>query len=410
MKRRQFINNSLLSMASAAGVQVLGMNTLKAAASTSPKKLFVVFLRGGFDGLLGLPSAANFADIKARRPGCYIDSNYAILGNYNNLFRAHKDWRDILNVKNGLAIFPHAGSLNQTRSHFEQMDIIEGGIHTSIAGDGYLSRAAIETGKNLGSVAIGSPVPKSLRGKADPLVISDVNSLLPTVRVPGAARSAVTMGIKERLEFIAQKASAEDCPPEARACLSAHGAASTFALASLPEDTTNNPFDLAAAVSLTPLKPSIITIDVGGWDIHDDAVSRMTGNGGLLKNLADGLTLLKTKLQAAGEWNNSMIVVMSEFGRTITANGTDGFDHGRGGLMMVMGGKVQKPTNTAFLQKWDLTQTDGTGPSQSFAVKTDYRDVMSQIFIKHLGLSAKQVKDYVFPTLGVIRDPGFIIS
>jgi uncharacterized protein (DUF1501 family) len=409
MKRRQFINHSLLSLASATGVQFFGLNHLHAQANQNRKKLFVVFMRGGFDGLLALPSLANYNQIVSRR-GVYNRSEYRHLDHYGRLFLVHQDLQSLVDVQNGIALFPHSGSNNPSRSHFEQMDIIEGGVRERIAPDGYLSRAAML--RSLGTVSIGSPYPKSLRGDADPLVVSRVASLAPNVRSrwnsQTISNSSENLGVEERLRFLARRATIDDCPEGGRACLSAHQAAEAFGLANLSTaGVSNNRFDLAAEVSLTDLRPNIITLTAGGWDTHDDARDRMTGADGLMRQLSEDVRILRDKLIQRSEWDNSVIVLMSEFGRTIPLNRSGGFDHGRGGLMMVLGGRVHRPSNTnPYLQTWDLGQTEGTGPSLCFSVRTDYRQIMAQIFIKHLGYTVEDMAT-IFPGMGALVDPGF---
>lgn len=130
---------------------------------------------------------------------------------------------------------------------------------------------------------------------------------------------------------------------------------------------------------------------MGGWDIHDDAAERMLPEGALLDNLGSGLKTLKDKLVAANEWNNSVIVVMSEFGRTLASNGNKGVDHGRGGLMLVLGGQIQQPTSTQITKAWNLSQTAGTESSTALAVLNDYRLVLSNVFRNHFGIPSTQL-------------------
>lgn len=410
MKRREFLNASLLAAASAMGVQLYGVPFNLAHASTAQKKkLFVIFLRGGFDGLLAVPSASNFTNIKNARPDSelYMASEYERVRNQD--FRHHKDL-DIFSL-GGIALFPHAGSLNSTRSHFEQQDYIEGGKMDRIERVGYLSRAATISGMQLDTAAVGGFVPQSLKGPADPLQVTSYEALQAIIKTGNSAnplaQSSANLGLKERLRYISSKEELSECPEKSRACLSAHGAVGIIDKLNLPADTTNDPYDLAAAISLTQFAPQIITIDVGGWDVHDEAYSRMTGNDGLLNQLSVGLKKLKSRL--GNEWNNSAVVVMSEFGRTLQINGNKGFDHGRGGLMMVLGGKIKPPSNNAFINKWDLSQTEGTGASKCLAVKTDYRDVMAHLLIDHLGLPQNKVLTDVFPNFSSkYKKPGIV--
>jgi uncharacterized protein (DUF1501 family) len=404
MFRRDFLNLSVLSLASTLGVQVYGLPRNWAQANvSSQKKLFVIFLRGGFDGLSALPSHEGFNELKSLRPN-YYNGNYQRLSGDNDAFRVNPRLNVLSESGLGLAIFPHAGSLNPTRSHFEQMDIIEGGDRNRVNRVGYLSRAvgALPT-QHHQVAAIGSVVPKSIRGGIiDPLQVTNAQSLKSTLRTQlaqGHVESSGDNGLLERLRFISSRESTDECPEKSRACLSAHNAVANIRRAQLPEDTTNDPFDLAVSISATSFAPRIITIDVGGWDIHRDASDRMNAQGGLLSKLNDGLALMKNKLTQMGQWDNSVIVLMSEFGRTLAINGSAGFDHGRGGLMMVLGGRVRGVQNNRVQRLWDLSPDgrEGRGSSQCLTVRNDYRSVMAHILMRHLGVKSADIFNGVFP-------------
>ena len=79
-------------------------------------------------------------------------------------------------------------------------------------------------------------------------------------------------------------------------------------------------------------------IDVGGWDTH---VGEGAAQGTLANNLASlgrGLQAFRKSLGA--EWNNTVVVVLSEFGRTFRENGNRGTDHGHGTVYWVLGGAI----------------------------------------------------------------------
>jgi uncharacterized protein (DUF1501 family) len=429
MQRRHFLSQSLMHATSVAGIQLFGMNPLRAQGETDKRRLFVVFLRGGFDGLLACPSASNFSAIEDRRR-FYRDQTFEDLTQYNVeqriAFKVHEDMKDLLNVPSGLALFPHAGSLHPTRSHFEQMDIIEGGNSQRILPVGYLARAASAGGRKWETVSVGAPFPKSLRGpQVDPLIVSSRASLSSRVSVTrnvDGKNQVITrsnsspeskLGMKQRLEFMSRHPATEkDCPEGGRICLTAHEAASVFDKVALPANLDRDPFNLAAAIALSDLNPRIITINVAGWDVHRDALDFMCGPTGHMKNLSDGLVRLRQQLVGSDEWNNSVVVVMSEFGRTIRMNGSGGFDHGRGGLMMVLGGRIRIPTNlTHFPQSWNLNQVEGTGGSEAFRVRVDYRHILGQIFRQHFNLADDAIRGSsgIFPNLDLIRNPRFYV-
>jgi uncharacterized protein (DUF1501 family) len=425
VKRRQFLKNTSTVLSAACGLQFLNLKPAFAQVASAQKRVFVVFLRGGFDGLMLLPPALDsdfqrLANLRGSHTEAKRDSGGQVVkdasGNIvmENIYSAKKyallagtpfrvlkqhGWKELL--EQDAAIFPHTGSHNSTRSHFEQMDFVEGGSSQRILKMGYLSRltdvlGTVSPDQQIRSISVGPNVPDSMRGGADPLLVNNLKSLQDALRIGnttyGNAQSGV-IGLKERLRFLSSQEDVADCKENWTSCHKAHSAIESLNLANQTTFDTSSTdlFSVAADVSLSQLKPRLITIDVGGWDIHDDAVDRMLPEGGLLENLASGLKTLKNKLVAANQWNNSVVVVMSEFGRTLAANGNNGVDHGRGGLMMVLGGRIQQPTSQQITKAWDFTKTDGIDSSMALKVLNDYRSVLANIFAGHLNIPSSQV-------------------
>lgn len=171
---------------------------------------------------------------------------------------------------------------------------------------------------------------------------------------------------------------------------------------------------MVSAVAMSDFNPSVMTIDVGGWDTHNRQGMNLV-DGSYYKNLAalgEALGNLRADLKkqsngAGGTvWDDTVVVVMSEFGRTAVSNGSFGTDHGRGSAMLVMGGKVNKNHKDAT-EKFNLSTLAGTGSSRALMVHVDYRDVMAEIIHRHLGVNLTDVfEDYTPATskfLNVIK-------
>lgn len=433
MKRRNFLKNSALSVVAAhLGVHAFGRQAL----ASNNRKMFYVFLRGGLDGLFAFPTndSTFIGNLRTRRPGIGILLNN-LNANYPNIvggLRVHKSL-PILNSPNTL-IIPHVGSKNTTRSHFEQMDFIEGGNTDERIAQGFLARACLLQQSK--SLAVGKKVPLSLRG-SDPLVVGSSAMISDSLTVKNSlgeqarlvARTNANFGLKDRLKFLSGLAPDEPCVVGARLCERASkagqdlGAAQSAELSGAP---TRDPFKLAVKLSQSHLQPRFVTIDLLGFDTHADQTQRLLGSagdadetGGLLDVLNQGLTTMKNEL--GSDWSNTVIVVMSEFGRTVVENGTSGTDHGRGGAMIVMGGSVQSSqANLPFGRVWNLSPSyvEGVGPSQCPAVKYDYRDILGHILHSHMGLSLANVfggmpggsDTSCFPSYVRQFNPGFIQS
>jgi uncharacterized protein (DUF1501 family) len=126
-------------------------------------------------------------------------------------------------------------------------------------------------------------------------------------------------------------------------------------------------------------------IDVGGWDTH---VGEGATQGALANNLASLGRGLQAFSQSLGsEWKNTVVVVISEFGRTFRENGNRGTDHGHGTVYWVLGGAInggriageqQRVTRATLFQDRD------------FPVLNDYRAVLGGLFRTLWGLSTEQ--------------------
>jgi uncharacterized protein (DUF1501 family) len=130
---------------------------------------------------------------------------------------------------------------------------------------------------------------------------------------------------------------------------------------------------------------------VGGWDTH---VNEGAGQGQLARHLDDlgrGLATLAHDLGPT--YKETVILVMSEFGRTFHENGNGGTDHGHGNVMWLMGGRVD---GGKVHGRWPGLDDESLYEQRDLAVTTDFRQVCAAVLTRHLGLSAADI-DKVFP-------------
>jgi uncharacterized protein (DUF1501 family) len=143
-------------------------------------------------------------------------------------------------------------------------------------------------------------------------------------------------------------------------------------------------------------------VDVGGWDTH---VAQGGATGYLasrLDELGQGLAAFSQEMGSA--WRNTVVVVMSEFGRTFRQNGNRGTDHGHGSVMWVLGGAVRgKQVVGEQVQMTAATLFQ----NRDYAVLNEYRSVLGGIFQRQWGLSDSQLKT-VFPGYAGARDWGLV--
>jgi uncharacterized protein (DUF1501 family) len=132
-------------------------------------------------------------------------------------------------------------------------------------------------------------------------------------------------------------------------------------------------------------------VGLGGWDTHINQGSVAGQLPNRLKALGETLATFVQTLGPA--YADTVIVVMSEFGRTVHENGNTGTDHGHGNVMWVMGGKIR---GGQVYGQWPGLSGNELYEGRDLAVTTDFREVISAVLEAQFGLSSTQL-DKVFP-------------
>ncbi|MEO0335014.1 MAG: DUF1501 domain-containing protein [Pseudomonadota bacterium] len=418
MKRRQFLKNSAVSAMGYAGLSAVpAMLSQEALAVANGKTVIKIFLRGGMDGLsLLVPkSNAQYNIYASARKDLKIGKGQLLGLKGTGEFGLHPEAKRIRGLfNNAQAVFAHgAGSLNNTRSHFTQMDIIEGGKKESIASTGYFYRAFTGSEQNLDMVSVGASVAKSMRGVGSKAIA--MGSPESFSRMLGAQGQVATQISKaDRIEGMSVdrdgncsykgKIRAEVCKNAQRTAASVDKVGkSVRSIPSLNAEkygSSSTASQLRQAVRLvcSNLGPKVINVNMGGWDTH-------FGQGVLNGKFRDQIIKLdkmigaaRDDLKAQGKWNNTVILVMSEFGRTLAQNGTGGTDHGRGGVMMVFGGNLRNP-GRVIAPSFDLKELD----IRDVRVSVDYRKIAAELLLDHMKFSENQVQN-AFPGLALRKD------
>jgi uncharacterized protein (DUF1501 family) len=126
----------------------------------------------------------------------------------------------------------------------------------------------------------------------------------------------------------------------------------------------------------------LVFMDVGGWDTH---VGQGNAKGQLsnrLQKLGEGIAAMA---QALGpEYNNTTILIMSEFGRTVAQNGNNGTDHGHGNVAWLMGGGVR---GGKVYSRWPGLNQNQLWEGRDLAVTTDFRSIIGSTLSGHFGLA-----------------------
>jgi uncharacterized protein (DUF1501 family) len=386
MDRRQF----LLTLAATVPALTLGGKVF-AAPATSPRFL-LVFLRGGYDANnLLVPYGSDFyyesrPTLALARPTPGDPKSVRALDANWGLAPAVAQTMGPLWDKKQLAFIPFAGTDDLSRSHFETQDNIESGE----AGDarsyasGFMGRLSGVL-RGVPPIAFTDALPLSFHGTGDvpnislkggsKAVFDDRQSKILASMYEGTPlQAAATDGLELRQQ-VAQDLQSE-MVAASRGAVNARGFAQQGQrMATLMKDRFRLGF-----------------VDVGGWDTH---VNQGGADGQLannLDNLSQGLAAFADGL-GDSEWNNTVVVVVSEFGRTFRENGNKGTDHGHGTTYWVLGGKVhggRVAGNQVAINAGSLLQ------NRDYPVLNNYRDVLGGLMQRMYGLSASDVGT-VFP-------------
>jgi uncharacterized protein (DUF1501 family) len=387
MHRRELLKIGGAALASAALGSVAGR--LYAAPMAGPRFL-LVFLRGGYDSTnLLIPYSSSYyyearPNIAIARPDAASSTSALALNADWALHPAVRDTIGALYLQRQVAFVPFAGTDDLSRSHFETQDSIELGQPvkgTRNYRSGFLGRLSDSlAGKSVNAAPIAftdalplafegaTTVPNlSLKSVGKPPFDERQARILSDMYAGHHLQSAVSSGLELRQEVAQQIADAMQAAN--RSAINSKG------------------FELEAERMgrLMRDKYRIGFIDVGGWDTH---VGEGAAQGTLATNLASLGRGLQVFSQSLGtEWNNTVVVVLSEFGRTFRENGNRGTDHGHGTVYWILGGAINGRTISGEQQsvaRGSLLQ------DRDYPVLNDYRAVLGGLFRSMWGLSSDQ--------------------
>jgi len=376
--RRTALKGLGLASLLAAGGSNLAFAQPGSAADT---RLVFVFLRGAMDGLAVFPAYGD-PDFVAQRNGIAmpppgeeggvldLDGFFGIhplIGNLKGMY----DEGDV-------AVVQAVASPYRERSHFDGQNLVENGSDQPYGlNTGWLNRAVVglpSPGKDIG-VSITTSMPVVMRGEAP--VTSWSPSRLPQ---PDA-------GLVSRV----QRLYAED-PDLLDNFLKAKEANAGMVGASDGSATFPALMRAAATFLKSETGPRVAFLELGGWDTH---AGQMGFLGPLHQNLVavnDGVAAFKEEIGPV--WDKTAVVFVTEFGRTVAMNGSNGTDHGTGGAAFLMGGSVN---GGKVYADWP-----GLKPAQQYEGRDlqptlDMRALFKGLLIEQLGVEPQHLETEVCP-------------
>ena len=390
MQRRHF-----LTMASALPFAAHLGRLQAAALQPATPRLLLVFLRGAYDcNSLLVPTHSDFyyearPSIAIPRPGeaggaLALDGRWGLHpmleDNIHPLFQA------------GQACFvPFAGTHDLSRSHFETQDSIE--LGQGLDGrrsyqSGFLNRLAQVLGQDgrgpVSPMSFTPQLPLLLRGS-----LPSANMALASVGKGGLddrrsqaiaamyAGTALGTAVQEgfAVRDAVQRSVQEEMDQAGRDAISARGFALVAQrMAALMRDR----FDLGF-------------VDVGGWDTHVAQGGATGALAGRLDELGRGLAGFAQEIGPEA-WRHTVVVVISEFGRTFRENGNKGTDHGHGTTYWLLGGGLSARAGGRIVGEQVEVNQKNLFQNRDHPVLNEYRAVLGGLFQRMYGLSPAQLQ------------------
>ncbi|HWW81591.1 MAG TPA: DUF1501 domain-containing protein [Steroidobacteraceae bacterium] len=387
MKRRNFLQMMALA---APALTVTGR--VFAAPPASPRFL-LVFLRGGYDcANVVIPYSSSYyyetrPNIAVAKPtGPEATDGALVLDPDWALTPVLRPSIAPLYAQRQALFIPFAGTEDLSRSHFETQDSIELGQPLQGSHDlnsGFLSRlAGVVNGAD--PIAFTDSLPVCFRGNSD----------IPNISLKGVAKPVFDA---RQAAILSDMYAGHHLQPEVRDGLELRQEVSMVIEQEMKDANrdaiTPKGFELEARRigRLMREQYRIGFVDVGGWDTH---VNEGSAQGALANNvdsLGKGLAALAQEL--GGEWRNTVVAVVSEFGRTFRENGNKGTDHGHGSVYWVLGGSI---SGGRIAGEQTKVERANLFQDRDYPVLNEYRTVFGGLFAALWGLSPDQVRK-VFP-------------
>ncbi|MBV7259606.1 DUF1501 domain-containing protein [Erythrobacter crassostreae] len=376
------------------GSLVIGAGGLSAprlafGQETGSKKLLFVILRGAADGLSMLAPVGDpdFARLRRRSLREYenarkADSFFAIHPTLENIGQAYSE---------GEALFVHAAATAyRERSHFDGQNVLEtGGSSPFSRRDGWLNRLAsliaAKAGRQPKALAVALTMPLALRGDAP------------------ASNYAPTRGRSASADFMDRVGKLYENDPQLGNLLSQ--ALETREMAGDTEMRNLRDYqktgELAASLMRSEDGAQIGMVELNGWDSHVNQI-------GVFRRQAGQLDALIGAYRSAmgSEWSNTMVLVATEFGRTVRINGTNGTDHGTGSAAIVLGGGVR---GKRVIADWPGLADNQLFENRDLRPTTSLQSVFAGSVSEHLGFGPRETMSRLYqdakeaPLKGITR-------
>jgi len=366
ISRRDFLKTAALTSLYFAG---FGMQSY--ANSGTKKNLVVIMLRGGMDGLCAIPVRDN-KNFEKLRSKINLDRTLQLTSEFD-LHPALKTFKDLWDQNQSAAV--HATNIPYTgRSHFDGQNLMEsGGKIPYQEKTGWLGRGMKIAGLTGNGLALALPMPLLIRG------VPMNNNYFPAGhRLPYPSTLEMIQKVYKEYD---EKLLSENLEIILTRDLSNISSDESWVLA------TNAANELSK-----PDGPRVAVFEVDGFDTHAAQGATNGAHADCLSDYDNIIRSLKSSMTKEA-FDNTLILTLTEFGRTIKQNSSNGTEHGYGSAVLMAGGLVKKAqvhTDWPGLKRKELFE--GRDLNSTIDARSIYASAMSTVF----ELDFKKIKNEVF--------------
>lgn len=359
-------------------------------AATRTPRFVAVILRGAMDGLAVVPPIADpdYAGLRGElaigaaglEPTLPLDGQFGLNNAMPNLHALYQK---------GEALIVHATATPyRERSHFDGQDVLESGLGG--VGDkrsGWLNRAAAaipttEGVRPISGLAVSPTVPLILRGAAPTLSWTPPQLQSASGDTLQRLLSLYTHEDPELARVLGEGVDLDALAAGMNGLGRGGGIAAAF------RELATGSARLVAAED----GPRLAALSYDGWDTHTNEGAEAGRLSNLLGALDGALAALAEEL--APVWSDTVIAVMTEFGRTARPNGNEGTDHGTATVAFLLGGAVK---GGRVIADWPGLRPGDLHEDRDLKPTTDLRAVLKGVLRDHLGIDQRRLATEVFP-------------
>jgi uncharacterized protein (DUF1501 family) len=377
MNRRDFLKASSLALLTMQSIP--SFLSLARERAVGDKTLVVIQLSGGNDGLNTLVPFSNDA-YYAARPTIALSKREIIpvsadLGMHPKLRSLAKFFDD-----GELAWIQNVGHPNPNRSHFASMAVWHTASPEASSSSGWIGRVAAQVGDPLCASNIGNSTPLAFQSETvvSPSISNvDGFELMFGEYLEGLFQKML-VGPREGQRAFIQRSMEQMLENTARvqSRLSNYQGAVDY-----PKTDLGYRLQQTAKLIATGLGQKVLYVSVGGFDTH---VNERPTHDTLMSQLAEGLTAFQQDLEDQGLAEQVMILAFSEFGRRVAENGSEGTDHGQGGVMFALGKRVK---GGIYGDLPDLEKLE----DGDIKYQQDFRGIYARVLDNWLGIASQDI-------------------